>query len=35
VTARNAKANGLERSWNHTKRLTGKIENECAKAESE
>jgi hypothetical protein len=33
VNARNAKANGLERSWNQVKGLTEKSGYECAKAE--
>jgi hypothetical protein len=34
VNARNAKANGLERSWNHAKGLIEKVGYECAKAEN-
>ncbi len=34
VNVRNANANGLARSWNQVKPLTGKIGNECAKAAS-
>jgi hypothetical protein len=34
VNARNTKAYGLERSWNHVKGLTEKVAGKCAKPES-
>ena len=35
MNARNAKAKGLERSWNHAKELNVKTGEACARADSE